>query len=84
MKFSVVKFQIGKNGLTPAVLDTIVLTFKNKKQIRISMLKSSGRNHDSIEDTAKQISQYLVEKTKYSYNYRIIGFTIILNKESKI
>lgn len=75
----ILSFQIGKFGVTPGVIESLTLAFKNHKQIRISTLKSSGRNRDNIEQMAKDIIARLAEK-KENCDYRIIGFTIILVK----
>ena len=77
-----IKFQIGKNGITPGVIEALSLIFKNHKQVRISLLKASGRDRDSIESMALELSQKLStspEHKGYSFNHKIIGFTIILS-----
>lgn len=76
--YSVAQFQIGKQGLTLGVLEALSLVFKTHKNVRISVLKSSGRNKESIV----QIADELKEKLPGRYVYRIIGFTIILQKRS--
>jgi RNA-binding protein YhbY len=79
------KFQIGKGGITPNVINSISLLFKNHKQVRISMLKSSGRNRETMKDTASEISSKLTSiNSKSGFNFKIIGFTIILIKNSKV
>lgn len=77
------KFQIGKNGVNVGVIESLSLAFKNHKQVRISMLKSSGRDRSSIEKTAEDIANQLGKKEKYKFSYKIIGFTIILNRNPK-
>jgi len=74
----ITKFQIGKFGVTEGVIESLSLALKNHKQIRISVLKSSGRSRESIDEMGKELTSRLKEKCKYS----IIGFTIILIKES--
>jgi RNA-binding protein YhbY len=74
----ITKFQIGKFGITPGVIDSLELALKNHKQVRISALKSSGRNRDSI----KLMAQELVSKLKENCDYQTIGFTIILLKKA--
>jgi len=71
------KFQIGKNGITQGVIDSLELALKNHKQIRISALKSSGRDRNSIQ----LMAQELVARLEANCDYRIIGFTIILIKK---
>jgi RNA-binding protein YhbY len=72
------KFQIGKLGVTPGIIEALELAFKNHKQIRISVLKSSGRDRNTIHDMAIR----LVSQLKTPCDFRIIGFTIILRKRS--
>ncbi len=72
-------FQIGKFGTTPGVIDSLELSLKNHKQIRISALKSSGRNRENIE----QMAQDIVSKLKEHCDYAIIGFTIVLTKRGR-
>lgn len=71
------KFQIGKFGITPGVLSALSMALKNHKQIRISVLKSSGRDRESI----KTMAQEIVDKLEENCDYKIIGFTIILIKK---
>ncbi len=74
------RFQIGKQGLTEGVLQSIAQDLKYHKQVRISVLKSATRNREEIKKIAKEI----VERLPCKLNYRIIGFTIILIKTGKI
>tara|TARA_Y100000310_G_C20306285_1_gene634111 strand:+ start:248 stop:499 length:252 start_codon:yes stop_codon:yes gene_type:complete len=73
------KFQIGKNGLTKGVLESLELKFKTNKQVRISVLKSATPNKEKIREMAETISKSLPGK----YKARILGFTIILRKQTK-
>lgn len=73
------KLQIGKLGITPGTIESLSLAFKNHKQIRISVLKSSGRNKENMKKMAEDMISQLKEKC----DYRVIGFTIILTKKSK-
>ena len=77
---NIAKFQICKAGVTPGVIESLTLTFKNHKQVRISVLKASGRNKENIKEMAENIRRELSALTKFMYEYRIIGFTIILIK----
>ncbi len=78
-----IKFQIGKAGITPGIIGSLLLAFKNHKQVRISLLKSSGRDRDSIIKMAEEISSQLSKYSEHNYNYKIIGFTIIIRKYAK-
>jgi RNA-binding protein YhbY len=75
----ITKFQIGKFGVTPGVIESLELALKNHRQVRISALKSSGRNRDSMNKMGEDI----VSKLKEKCDYRIIGFTIILIKKAE-
>jgi RNA-binding protein YhbY len=69
------KFQIGKNGLTDGVLQSLAQDLKHHKQVRISVLKSACRDRNELEKIAIKIKEKLPIK-----NYKIIGYTIILIK----
>jgi len=79
MMKTIAKFQIGKFGVTPGVIESLKLAFKNHKQMRISVLKSSGRTRESIKEMAEEISKGLADQ-KHRYVCRIIGFTIVMNQ----
>ncbi len=72
------RFQIGKNGLTQGVIDSLNLGLKTHDQIRISCLKSLERNKQNLIQMATEIAN----KVNYHCKYKIIGFTIILRKRS--
>ena len=74
-----IKFQIGKSGVTPGIIESLELALKNHKIIRISVLKSSGRDRESIHDMA----QDLISKLKEKCDYKIIGFIIILKRRGR-
>ena len=76
---TVTKFQIGKNGITDGTIESLELALKNHKQIRISVLKSSGRNRESIHEMAQEIKKRLLVGS----DARILGFTIILIRRDK-
>lgn len=73
------KFQIGKSGITPGTLEALENAFKTHHQVRISILKSAARDKNEIIKIADSIVKDLPTPTQY----RIIGFTIILNKGKK-
>ena len=76
MRRSLLKFQIGKNGVTDNFILTLESAFKNHKQIRISVLKSAVSEREKISEIGKEI----VSKLKGRFNCRTIGFTIVLMK----
>ncbi|MBU0907128.1 MAG: YhbY family RNA-binding protein [Nanoarchaeota archaeon] len=69
------KFQIGKNGLTEGVLDSLGLALKHHRQVRVSVLKSACRDREELKKIALQLTEKLPVK-----NHKIIGYTIILIK----
>lgn len=73
------KFQIGKNGITDGVIESLSLALKNHKQIRISVLKSFCRDRKHLEEITAEIK----EKVAYPVNTRVIGYTIILIKQKR-
>ena len=77
MKTFMAKFQLGKQGLTQQFIDSISLAFKNRKQVRISVLKSCTRDKTKVIEIAEKIKEKLALKTRY----RIIGFTLIFIKQ---
>ena len=77
------KFQIGKGGVTDGTITSLSLVFKNHKQVRISMLKSSGRDRESMEKVANDIAVKLSENKEYYFDFKIIGFTIIMNRRPR-
>ena len=71
--------QIGKAGVTDNFIQTLGTAFKTHNTIRIAALKSSGRDSTSIAQTADNI----VQRLGGSFAYRIVGFTIIMKKQSR-
>lgn len=71
------KFQIGKNGVTEGVIQSLNNLLKTRNQIRISTLKSLERDRVKIKVIAEEISK----RVAYHNSYRIIGFTIILKRK---
>lgn len=78
---TIAKFQIGKNGITDGVIEALVSLFKNHKQVRISMLKSSGRSRETIDKMGSEIADRLSKSSiKSPFEYKVIGFTIVMMK----
>ncbi len=73
---SVVQFQIGKAGINEGVIHTISELLKSHKQVRISVLKSATRDRDEIKKMAEELNK----KSEIPFDYKIIGFTIILRR----
>lgn len=71
--------QIGKNGLTSGIIENLKNAFKTHQIVKISVLKSGGRDRKKIKEMADKIPAQLGK----NYTYRIIGFTIIVQKWRK-
>jgi len=71
--------QIGKQGITENFVETLKNYFKNRENIKISVLKNATRNKNEINKFSEEILEKLGEK----YTSRIIGFTIVVKKWRK-
>ncbi len=78
------KFQIGKFGVTQGAIDSLDLVLKIRKNVRISVLKSSGRDKASMKTITQELIDGLTVKNKCPYTARIIGFTIILRRHPQV
>ncbi len=63
---------IGKNGLSPGTIEEVKKQLKEKKLIKIKILKSALRNQDR-----KEFAKELAEKTS-SEIIEQVGFVIVL------
>ena len=77
-----IKFQLGKNGVTEGVIESLNLAFKTRKIVRISVLKNAVRDKSKVREMASEMAKKLGDNQS-SYKCKIIGFTIILKKSSK-
>ena len=78
---NLIRFQLGKNGLTSGFIDGLKKAFINVENIRISILKSACRDRSKIEEMKERILTGLGEKGRYTA--KVIGFTIVLKKWRK-
>ncbi len=76
MRIGTLTFQIGKNGITQTGIVHLASAFKTRKVIKVQLLKSATNDRARMEEVAQKLMEGLPGK----YNYRIIGFTIILMK----
>jgi len=79
MKSLQATIQIGKNGLTSGIVETIKKAFKNRGSVKIHLLKSAGHDREKVKEIAEKIQQELGKK----YAYRILGFSIFFRKLKK-
>ncbi len=74
-----VTLQIGKNGFSEGLIETIEDCFKTRENIKISLLKSAGHSRENV----KKIAEKIIKRLGNKYTYRIVGFTIFLKKWRK-
>ena len=68
------KIQLGKNKVTENFIETLKSHFKKNNVVKISVLKSAGR------ENLKKYSEEILEELGAKYTSKIIGFTIVLKK----
>ena len=78
----VVTFHLGKSKIDEDFIETIKISFKRQDVIKIKVLKSQTRNREEIKNLAQSIAKN-IETENRRYKWRVIGFTIILNKFRK-
>lgn len=80
MKKEIGILQLGKKGLTEQFIEGLRKTFKNRKAVKVSLLRSYSRNREETKRTAEKLCE---ELKSIGVKYRIIGFTITLKKWKK-
>ena len=78
-KQSIGKVQLGKQGVTDNFIDTLEKHFKTYKNVKVSVMKSAGRNREKV----REYSEKILEKLGSHFTSRVIGFTIVLKKWRK-
>lgn len=73
------RLQIGKNGLTDALIEQIKSIFKSEKMIRVSILKSARKNKSDAEAIAEKLIDVLGPK----YGYKLVGYVLTITKYRK-
>ena len=68
--------QIGKNGLSENIIESIKSHFKNHQNIKLVFLRNSLRDKNSVRKSSEEI----IEKLGKNYTYRIVGFTVFIKK----
>jgi len=71
--------QIGKNGLNSNFIQGVKNAFNNRKNIKIRILKSGGREKEKI----RKIADEIISELGANYTAKIIGFTIAIKKWRK-
>ena len=73
------QLQIGKKGLTPEFIEGLKKAAEGVENIRVSLLKSAGRDREEIKEMKDEILKELGDK----FTAKIIGFTIVIKKWRK-
>lgn len=74
---AITKLQLGKKGISENFLETLKNHFQKNKDIKISVLKSAGR------ENLKKFEGEILNTLGKNYTSRTIGFTINLKKWRK-
>lgn len=78
MMKEVLNFHIGKNGLTKDFINHLAVALKTRRIVKVQLLKSAAEDRAQMDKVAKGILAGLPGK----YNYRVIGFTVIIMKRT--
>ncbi len=79
MKKPQITIQVGKQGVTPGLIENIKKAFNGRVMVKLNVLKSAERDREKTEELGKEI----VEELGKNYTYNRIGFTIFLKKWRK-
>ena len=71
--------QVGKNGLSENLIETLKTHFKNHQNVKVVFLKNSGRDKKVIKKHAEDIIKGLGK----NYTYKVLGFTVFIKKWRK-
>lgn len=72
-------FQIGKQGLTENFMQTLKIAFSSRERVKIIVLKAAGHT----KENATEIAEKIVKELGSHYTFKIVGFTIFLQKWRK-
>jgi len=70
--------QIGKNGLTSGVIETLKAIFKNQENVELRILKSYSRDRELIDKTVEKLGSEL-DKEGF-FTLKRIGFKVFIKK----
>jgi len=80
---ALVRFQIGKQGLSEGFFKSLEMCFKNNKNVKIYVLKSARQEGKQGKIQVEGYAKKILEKLGKNYTAKIIGFTINLKKWRK-
>lgn len=81
MRKGLVTMHLGKKGLTEQFIEGLRKTFKNRKTVKVSLLRSYSRDREETKRTAEKLCDEL--KNIGDFKCKILGFTITLRKWKK-
>lgn len=68
--------QLGKLGITDNFIDTLKSYFKDRQNVKVSVLKSAGHEKEEV----KKFRDEIISRLGNNYTGRIVGFSIFLKK----
>jgi len=77
---SLVKFQIGKQGLTKGFVKSLENCFKNNNRVKVYVLKTARPEGREGKIQVEKYEKEILAKFGKSYTAKSIGFTINLKK----
>lgn len=80
MEGKIGKTQIGKQGLTDNLLETINSYFKTHKIIKISVLQSARPEGKEGKKKVREYEDMIKERLGSNYKTKKIGHTIVIKK----
>ncbi len=80
---TLIKIQLGKQGITENFIETLKSNFKNHYNVRISVLKNVLSEDENKKEKIKEFSEIILEKLGMNYTSKIVGFTINVKKWRK-
>lgn len=69
------KFQIGKGGISEGTIASLRNALKTHKVVRVSVLKSAAPTKAKVLEMAQELKAKLI-----AVNTRVVGFTIIVRR----
>lgn len=72
--------QLGKGGVTENFIVTLKHHFNRHNNVKVSVLKSAGRERETVKRHANEIIEKLGDK---HYTAKIIGFSIFVKRWRK-
>ena len=79
---SLVKFQMGKAGLTDQFIGALRIAFAKHKIAKIMLLKTASRDKGEVKRMAEEICAKLAD-SEFRYDYKLIGFTLTVRRFKK-